>query len=142
MKRRTARELALKILFAIDLGKNDPQVLMEYFLNEEELEQNNMIFIKELVEGVLAKQELLDNLIKGSAIEWNLERMAVVERNLMRLALFEILFHKHTPPVVAVNEAIELAKIYGGENSSRFVNGILGKLIQELPEIESLLERS
>lgn len=131
MKRRTARELGLKVLFARDLGKVEPYTMLEQLAEEENSGDNAKNFSKCLIEGVILNQEQLDRTIKEYAIEWDLDRMAAVDRNIMRLALYEMFYSPDVPMAVAVNEAVELAKLYGSEDSARFINGILGKVIKE-----------
>lgn len=131
MKRRTARELGLKVLFARDLGKVEPYTMLEQLAEEENSGDNAKNFSRYLIEGVILNQEQLDRTIKEYAIEWDLDRMAAVDRNIMRLALYEMFYSPDVPKAVAVNEAVELAKLYGSEDSARFINGILGKVIKE-----------
>ncbi len=131
MKRREARELALKVLYARDIGKNDPQEIMELLFAEGETEQKIQDFCRVLVGGVLENLQAIDLLISKYATDWPVERMAAVDRNLMRIALFEFYFSGSVPGAVAVNEAIELAKNYGSEESPRFINGILGNILKE-----------
>lgn len=87
---------------------------------------NNKDFIAELVWGVLEHKERLDKIIKPAAPEWPIEQIALVDLVVLRMAIFELLFKREVPPKVAINEAVELAKTFGGVNSSRFVNGVLG----------------
>lgn len=87
---------------------------------------NNRDFINELVWGVLDNQDKLDKIIKPAAPEWPIEQIALVDLVVLRMAIFELLFKREVPPKVAINEAVELAKTFGGLNSSRFVNGVLG----------------
>lgn len=112
---------------------------------DESLERNasefasgasDLPFMHELLEGVVARQKDLDLVIEKAAPEWPLERIALVDRNVLRLGLFELLFsdREKVPAKVAINEAIELAKNFGGENSGRFVNGVLGAVYKELGE--------
>lgn len=133
MKRRAAREMALKVLFAHDLGKTEPLFILEQLSEENLMNEKSKKFVSDLVLGVVQNQEVIDNTIKQYAVEWDLERMAAVDRNLLRIAIFEMLFSNSVPKVVAVNEAVELAKAYGNEESFRFVNGILGNAIKQLP---------
>lgn len=133
MGRRVAREVALKALFAYDLGKNEPYTILEQLYEEEDTnDKSTSEFSRHLVEGVIQQQEHIDGVIEKYAIEWDLQRMATVDRNIMRMALFEILYLPEIPEAVTVNEAIEIAKIYGSEDSARFINGILGNVIKEL----------
>ena len=89
-------------------------------------------FAAELVNGVLGHSSELDELISGHARDWSIERMPVIDRNLLRMALFEMLYLEDVPAAVAINEAVELAKIYSTDDSSRFVNGLLGSVSAEL----------
>lgn len=93
-------------------------------------------FPKELVEGVLSRIDALDKIITKAAPEWPLDQIAIVDRNILRLGLYELMFGNHdaVPPKVAINEAIELAKNFGGESSGKFVNGVLGTVYRELGE--------
>lgn len=131
MKRRLARELVLKILFQIDLGKVDTALALETVLEEED---NTWIkeFVRSLVRGTEEHQEKIDQLIEQYSKDWKLDRMAAVDRNLLRLAIYEILYMPDIPSAVSINEAVELAKIYGSDESAKFVNGILGNLVRQL----------
>jgi len=99
---------------------------------EETLPQEALSFSEELVKGVFQNKSELDALIKKFAPAFPLEQMPIIDRNILRLAIFEILFNDKTPFKVAINEAIELAKTFGGESSSRLVNGVLGGVVSEL----------
>lgn len=136
MKRRKARELALKVLFARDIGKNEPQVIMEQLFAEGNFEEKGQEFCRQLVEGVLNHIEDIDRLISQYATEWSMDRMVAVDRNLMRIAIAEFIFTDGVPGAVAVNEAIELAKTYGSEKSPRFINGVLGNILNDLALIK------
>ena len=134
MKRRAARELVLKVLFARDLGKVEPYTLLEQLAEEEKAGDSAIAFSRRLIEGVIFNQDNIDKTIREYAIEWDIDRMAAVDRNIMRLALFEMLYSPDVPKAVAVNEAVELAKIYGSEDSARFINGILGNVMNVIKE--------
>lgn len=122
-RRRGARKLALDILFEHDLtGANVADILDRYAANPA------YEFASQLVKGVSAHREELDGIISESAPDWKLERMPAIDRNLMRIALFEMLHLEESPTAVAINEAVELAKIYSTQDSSRFVNGVLGRV--------------
>lgn len=133
MKRRAAREMALKVLFAHDLGKTEPLFILEQLSQEDTLSDKSRQFVLGIVQGVVNNKEEIDNTIRKYTLEWDLDRMAAVDRNLLRIALFEMLYSETIPNVVAVNEAVELAKLYGSEESFRFVNGILGNAIKQMP---------
>lgn len=133
MKRRAAREIALKVLFAHDLGKTEPLFILEQVSEESLMNEKSKEFVSDIVQGVVQNLEIIDKTIKQYALEWDLDRMAAVDRNLLRIAIYEMLFSSSVPKVVAVNEAVELAKLYGSEESFRFINGILGNAIKQMP---------
>jgi N utilization substance protein B len=133
--RRRARIVAFQVLFEVDVtGHNSNEALRERLL-EHPLAEAGELFARRLVEGVLAHREVLDRIIQRIAPEWPLEQLAPVDRNLLRLAAHEILYSDTTPPKVAINEAVELAKMFGSESSSRFVNGVLGTLMNRRAEL-------
>ncbi len=129
MSRRQARESALQVLFQVDMGGLDPK---EAFLRMGE--NFNLAagddFTQRLVNGTLENLSAIDQVIEVVSSDWNLKRMANVDRNIMRLALFEVFYCEDIPDNVSVNEAIELGKIFGGADSGRFINGILGKVLE------------
>ncbi len=126
--RRRAREIALQVLYQIDLSQGDPrESLNRYFQNFRPSEKSRE-FCWRLVEGVTKKREEIDRLIEENAENWTLKRMAVVDRNILRLAAFELLYCPDIPFKVTLNEAIELAKAYGTEDSGGFINGILDRI--------------
>ncbi len=136
MVRRLARELAMKVLFARDLGKNEPSEIMLRLYEEENSSSEVKEFSSYLAEGVIKNQSLLDGVIDRYAIEWDLNRIAAVDRNILRIALYELIFSENTPAAVTINEAIEIAKTYGEKESPRFINGILGKVLKDLPNLQ------
>lgn len=129
LPRTRARKRALDILHAADsLDRPVLEVLAE---NPDEKE-----FTRELVEGVVANREELDELIRRYADRWVLERMPIVDRNLLRMGIFELLHRDDIPPAATINEAVELAKLLSTEDSGRFVNGLLGRVAREHVESE------
>lgn len=132
MSRRAAREAALQALFQIDLGKVDLADAVQFVTEENNLNEEQNKFVTELVSGVLHNISGINNIIKDISIDWNLERMAAVDRNILRLALFEMCFSEGVPGNVAVNEAIELGKTFSTAESGKFINGILGKILDNL----------
>ena len=128
MKRRTAREKALQALFQIDISKAEIEDALRHVLDDEE----NDPYLTKLVEGTIQHLEEIDEIIKGQLEKWTIDRLAHVDRSLLRLAVFEMLFCKEDVPTnVVLDEAIEIAKIYGDDQSSRFVNGVLSKVKQK-----------
>ena len=131
MGRRRAREVALQILYQVDLTGAPPEEACSFLPEVTFVEEKDLAFARELVFGTLAHREALDRVIAGLSHDWPLYRMAAVDRNIMRLALYEIFHREDIPNSVAVNEAVELAKTFGGHDSSRFVNGILGQVVKD-----------
>ena len=127
--RREARILALQALFEVDSTSHDPDVVLTHRLEEHALSAHGEAFLRQLVSGVLEHRPDLDKTIEGIATDWPLEQMAIVDRNILRLAIYEITLGNETPVKVAINEAVELAKLFGSDSSRRFVNGVLGTLV-------------
>ena len=126
--RRKARALALQALYEIDAaGHNTPDVLT-HLLARGKLSDENASFVHDLVSGVTQNKEELDQHIKRFAPAWPIEQIPIVDRNIMRLAIFEVLLDNKMPVKVAINEAVELAKLFGNDNSPKFVNGVLGSV--------------
>ena|SRR5947207_1800291 len=139
-KRRTAREMAVQMLYQSDLGGSPlPHIfstfdLSEYLAREAAVRQRvdeAFHYAQDLVRGAVEHQERIDELIRSQADNWRLERMPAVDRNILRLAIYEMLFEKETPKLVVLDEAIELAKKFGSEQSGRFVNGLLDGLLKQ-----------
>jgi len=128
-ERRKAREKALQCLFEFDLGKTDLSKILER-VGRSRLKGEAKNFLKTLLKGTVENLSLIDSKISKLASKWRLERIANVDRNILRLTLYEILFLDDIPPAVSINEAVEIAKKYGTEESSKFVNGILGGLLR------------
>ena len=132
-KRTQAREIALQILYQIDVTKDDPrEALANFWQANLEIKDNSVKdFTMLLVQGVIENLDRINQEISEYAQNWQLQRMAVVERNILRLAAYELLFCKDIPPKVTINEAIELTKKFSGLEASKFVNGILDKIKQK-----------
>ena len=124
--RRRARECALQMLFQIDLAGDTPAQVFEHFWQGQlEADPPTRAFAERLVQGVVQERPRLDRAIAEHARNWRLERMAVVDRNVLRLAAWELLFDPDTPAPVVIDEAVEVARRFGSEQSSAFINGIL-----------------
>lgn len=129
MKPRTrARSLALQALYEIDISGHPPEMVIAERLAETPLEDNLGEFARKIVFGIQPIVHELDEIISKHAPEWPLDQVAVIDRNIMRIALWEIAVSNQTPLKVAINEAVELGKIYGSDSTPRFVNGVLGSL--------------
>jgi N utilization substance protein B len=132
MSRHIARELAFKILFQTDVGRNPWQEVLPRTIAEDNLPEQTRIFLEQLVKGTVQNLKLIDSEITRYAQDWKLERMANTDRNILRMAIYEIKFLDEIPPGVTINEAVELAKLYGDEESGKFVNGILGNMVRTI----------
>ena len=126
--RRRARMLALQALYEIDSTGHEAEQALENLLTDSNLSEENANFTRELVNGVVRNREEIDQHITRFAPAWPIEQIAVVDKNILRLAIFEILLDNRVPIKVAINEAVELAKTFGSDNSSKFVNGVLGSI--------------
>jgi len=132
-KRRDGREAAVQFLFGHDLNKvESAQDLVEPFWHLRPATARTRLFGDELIRGVLENRAAIDERIQRTAANYGLDRIAAVDRNILRVAIFEMLFSQDVPPVVAINEAIEIAKRFGSEDSGRFINGILDRIKSEL----------
>jgi len=126
--RRKARALALQALYEVDSAGHEVEGVVNHLLAKGGLSEENTDFTRGLVSGVIQNKEKIDLNIQSLAPAWPLEQIPVVDRNILRLAIFEILLDNKVPVKVAINEAVELAKTFGSDNSSRFVNGVLGSV--------------
>lgn len=140
MKSRTkARGIALQVLYEYDLTAHPLGVSLEARIEEESLDKQQLDFSRQIVTGIIPIIHNLDKVIAEHAPEWPLDQVAIIDRNILRLALWEFAVARITPIKVAINEAVELAKIYGSDSSSRFVNGVLGSLVDHITEIQNQL---
>ncbi len=127
-KRHQARILALQALFELDTVGHPPSQTITRTAQETGAPQDVQDFARELVEGVLKHQQSIDKALQDTAPAWPLDQVAAVDRNILRLAIYEILIDNKVPMRAAINEAVELAKEFGGESSPKFVNGVLGSI--------------
>ena len=127
-ERRKARILALQALYEIDSTGHKAEEVVNRLLQDKPLSEDNVRFSRDLVIGIIQNKEKIDEKIKSFATAFPIEQIAAVDRNILRIAIFEILFDNRVPLKVAINEAIELAKSFGSDSSSRFVNGVLGSV--------------
>jgi N utilization substance protein B len=137
--RRKARAVALQVLFETDCTTHPAELVLAQRLEEQPLSAELTDFTRRLVDGVLARAGTLDELIHKHAPEWPLDQMAIIDRNILRMAIWEFAADRQTPLKVAINEAVELAKLYGSDSAPRFVNGVLGALAARETEITRLL---
>jgi N utilization substance protein B len=127
-KRHQARELALKVLFQLEGTNDDPEEVLRYHATEGGASEDVTAFAGQLVRGVLDNQEKLDAILSEASEHWKLDQMAKVDRIILRIAVYEIAIDRKVPTKAAINESIELAKTFSGDEAGRFVNGILGRV--------------
>jgi N utilization substance protein B len=142
MKSRTrARSLALQVLYEVDLTDHLPGVVLEQRLAEMQpagqvvLSDDLVEFSRQIVAGILPIATQMDDVIAACAPEWPFDQIAAIDRNILRIAMWEFAISMQTPVKVAINEAVELAKLYGSESAPRFINGVLGSLADREQEI-------
>jgi N utilization substance protein B len=140
MNRHQSREKAIQVLFSIDMTQADPQDVLTNLLEEDDEQSaqgaKSIEFLTELVEGTLAHQAEIDQAISQYLRGWTMGRLANVDRAILRLAGYEMMYRDDIPIKVSLNEAIELAKIYGTDDSPKFINGVLSSLVKQLEKNE------
>jgi transcription antitermination factor NusB len=133
-KRRRARELAIQVLFHLEFSPDDPNKAFDLICQSFNCQSSTRSFSKELVLGVCEKKKDLDKLLTEASKNWRLERMSRLDRSILRLATFEMLFREDIPPKVSIDEAVEVGKKFGSEDSGSFINGILDNIYNTLLE--------
>ena len=142
MKSRTrARSLALQALYEIDISNHPPAEVMKARLEDSSLSDDLAEFVRQIIFGVLPFTEQLDRAIARYAPEWPIDQIAAIDRNILRIACWEFAVSEGTPVKVAINEAVELAKMYGSDSAPRFVNGVLGSLAEHQNEIKQIIQQ-
>lgn len=142
MKPRTrARSLALQVLYEVDIVNHPPAEIFKLRLEDVPLSDDLAEFARRIIFGILPITNTLDHLIGKYAPEWPLDQIAAIDRNILRMALWEFAVYRETPLKVAINEAVELAKIYGSDSAPRFVNGVLGALAEHQNEIQQAVQK-
>lgn len=143
MKPRTrARSLALQVLYEVDIANHPPGDVFKLRLEEMPLSEELSEFARQIIFGVLPHNANLDRLIAKYAPEWPFDQIAAIDRNILRIALWEFAVSHETPVKVAINEAVELAKLFGSDSAPRFVNGVLGALADHQHEIQQALQKA
>jgi len=143
MKPRTrARSLALQVLYEVDMANHPPGEIYKLRLEESPLTDDLAEFARQIIFGILPLTNTLDHLIAKYAPEWPLDQIAAIDRNILRMALWEFAVFRETPLKVAINEAVELAKLYGSDSAPRFINGVLGALADHQSEIQQAIHKS
>jgi len=141
MKPRTrARSIALQVLYETDLANHPAVEVFNMRLEETPLTNDLAEFARQIIFGVLPLTHELDELIAKYAPEWPLDQIATIDRNILRIAFWEFAISRETPVKVAINEAVELAKLYGSDSAPRFINGVLGTLVEHESEIHQIIK--
>ena len=130
--RRQARELAMQALFYMDIRKDASEEMLEYFCGCFCPSKKSRPFFRKLVIGVLGKKGQIDALVERFSQNWNISRMSCVDRNVMRIAIYEMLFCDDIPPKVSINEAVDIGKKFGTQESGAFINGIMDSIREAL----------
>lgn len=133
MKRRDTRQIILQILFQMDFTKIGPDEAIEYMLEEHEINEDELNFIKEIVYGTNENIINLDKEITKYTKGWTIDRLPNIDRSILRMSTYELLYKNDTPVKVVLNEAIELAKLFGSDDSPKFINGVLGSIVKKNP---------
>ncbi|MBI2082569.1 MAG: transcription antitermination factor NusB [Deltaproteobacteria bacterium] len=131
-QRRKARELALQLLYQMEMQDVGPKVVIDRFAESEEYPEEAKKFSYELVEGTYRNRREIDELIEKHSSHWKIARMSAVDRNILRLGVYELSYLNDVPTSVAIDEAIEIAKRFGTENSGAFINGILDNIAKDV----------
>lgn len=131
MRRRKARELALKMLYQMETAGTEPEKALIKYCEVFPYQQDIVEYARHLLTGIKKEMGKIDSYIDNSCENWNLNRITYVDRNILRIGVFEMIFSIECPPKVAINEAIELAKKYGSEESKNFINGVLDRVLKE-----------
>ena len=140
-KRRLSRELAVQFLYQFDLGGGSlEEALPLFWQTQPEVNDSGRKFTEELIHGVVEHRELIDEKIGKYTENWNLPRIAAVDRNILRLAIYEMMHRDDIPPIVSINEAVDVAKKFSTQDSGKFVNGILDKVKGELMRLPRIVQ--
>lgn len=139
--RHLSRSIAMQSLYEWDFfgrKSGDLDKIIEHNIKEFGAGLEDQDFSRQLIKGVASNIDKIDNIIGKAAPQWPIDQIAIIDRNVLRIGLYELLYGKReeVPPKVAINEAIELAKTFGGENSGKFVNGVLGTIYKEVDQIK------
>jgi len=150
MKRRLARELAVQCLYQIEMNQVSIQDSLEMVIQEAKEDNEAEVLLEDehalreytenLISGVKTRASAIDDVLSGYLKGWRMERLSRVDRQIMRIAVYEMIYREDVPPKAAINEAIELAKHFGVEESGKFVNGVLGQLIKDLDQVRERIK--
>ncbi len=139
MGRRASRELAMKLLYQLEMQKENREEQIEQFFTENTLAEKDKVYIDNVIDGVYSNRKYINSIIEFNSKDWKISRISKVDLSIMRLSIYEICFRDDIPYSVSVNEAVELAKKYSSNDASSFVNGILSKVskVKALPVEQS-----
>lgn len=138
-ERSLARRVALQVLYELDTTQHNVGDVINSQVNQQTLTTRTTRYLQQVVQGVLNNRDRMDAVIQHFAPEWPLSQVAIVDRNILRMAIFEFTIEQRTPVRVAINEAVELAKLFGADGSARFVNGVLGALSDHPETTQAIL---
>lgn len=142
MKSRTkARSLALQVLYESDLTGHRPGDILMRHVDEEATDDKSAEFARQIIAGIVPIKQQLDDIIAEHAPEWPMDQVATIDRNILRIALWEFAVSEITPIKVAINEAVELAKVFGSDSTPRFVNGVLGSLAHRHDDVKKAMTK-
>ncbi len=139
-RRRKAREDTLRILFRLEFENKQIEKTLDQYWKSKKASEEIKEYSTWLVNGIISDQAKIDNIIQQVSEHWRISRMALVDRNILRMAVFELLYEEKIAPAIVINEAIEIAKKYSGEEAATFVNGILDAVRKDLKDIKKSLE--
>lgn len=140
-KRRTIREKVLQVLYAHTISQEPITTIIDYILIDLKNKKYEFDFAKQLIYSVIQRQDELDQFIKSKVTNWEFSRIAIIDKLLLRMGICELLYFEDIPPKVTINEAIEIAKLYSTEKSSKFINGVLDAVYDQLKQ-ENKLKKS
>jgi N utilization substance protein B len=139
-RRRKAREETLRILFRLEFENKHIAKALDHYWESKKASEEIKEYSTWLVNGIISDQAKIDNIIQQVSEHWRISRMALVDRNILRMAVFELLYEENIAPAIVINEAIEIAKKYSGDEAATFVNGILDAIRKNLKDIKKSLK--
>ena len=139
-RRRKAREETLRILFRLEFENKKIEKTLDQYWESKKTSEEIKEYSTWLVNGIISDQAKIDNIIQQVSEHWRISRMALVDRNILRMAVFELLYEENIAPAIVINEAIEIAKKYSGDEAATFVNGILDAIRKDLKDIKKSLK--
>ncbi len=131
-RRRKAREETLRILYRLEFDNRQPEETLSQYWENKKTNQATLEYSTWLVKGIISHHKKIDTIIQNASEHWRLSRMALIDRNILRMAVFELLYEENIEPAVVINEAIEIAKAYSGDEAATFVNGVLDAIRKNL----------